>query len=112
MDRREKELGSAYRFVYIPAEEDYAAKLETADPSLFLPKGDKYQHKSRQEKNSDIIQLYLLEVNPIRVDKRDSLYRVLLEENDIFAQTALVYITEEETVHSCMDSSFIPQLTK
>lgn len=106
MDRREKELGNTYRFVYIPGEEDRAAKVETADTSFFLPKGDIYQHKSRQAKNSDIIQLYLLEENPIRVNKLDSLYRVLLEENDIFAQTALVYITEEETIYSCVDSSF------
>lgn len=106
MEKREKELGSAYRFIYVPGEEDSIAQVETADTSLFVPKKKNYQDESGVAKMTDIIQLYLLEENPICVNKLDSLYRVLLKEHAIAAQTALRYATKEKTNYSCTDSSF------
>lgn len=106
LDKREKELGSAYRFIYVPGEEDSIAKVETADTSFLVQKKEIYHDESRQARMSDIIQLYLLEENPICVDKLDSLYRVFLEEHGIAAQTALIYTTKEKTTYSCADSLF------
>lgn len=64
-----------------------------------------------EEKKDITDQMYLLKKNPIQVIRLDSLFKAMLYENEVQAETAIVYTVNAESEYSNLDSMFYKNAT-